>query len=101
MSKEQIHKLMACITGDESALRTQGIKVGDVSYVFLRSDPGRSVYGRLGTDAGLVVFMTGKVILIGTFKPGIQLGNCASVVEKLSDYIAKYDISAYYSNGKD
>ena len=91
VSKDQIHSLMACITGDESALRKNGIKVGNDSYVYLKSNPGRSVFGRLGTDAGLVVFMTNKVILIGTFKPGIQPGNCAYVVEKLSDYIAKCD----------
>ena len=93
VSKDQIHKLMGCITGDESCLQTNGIKIGDVSYVFLRSDPGRSVFGRLGTDAGVVVFMANKVLLIGTFKAGIQPNNCANLVEKLSDYIAKYDHS--------
>lgn len=93
VSKDQIHKLLACITGDESCLQTNGIKIGDVSYVFLRSDPGRSVFGRLGTDAGVVVFMANKVLLIGTFKAGIQPNNCANLVEKLSDYIAKYDHS--------
>lgn len=93
VSKDQIHKLLACITGDESCLVTDGIKIGDVRYVFLRSDPGRSVFGRLGTDAGVVVFIANKVLLIATFKAGIQPNNCAHLVEKLSDYIAKCDTS--------
>ena len=92
MSPSQIAKLLASITGDDSSLRRDGIKIGNQSYIFLRSDPGRSIYGRKGADSGICIVKSKKAILVGIYGSGVQPGNCNSVMEKLADYLIQHDL---------
>ncbi len=92
VSSEQITTLLASITGDDSSLRRNGIKVGTQTYIFLRSEPSRSVYGRKGANGGICIIKTKKAIMIGTYGSGIQPGNCNSVMEKMADYLLQHDL---------
>ena len=70
-----------------------GIKVAATqSYIFLRKEHNRSVYGRRGANAGICIVKTKKSIIIGTYSVGIQPGNCNSVIEKLADYLLQHDL---------
>ena len=40
-----------------------------------------------GPNAGCVVVKTTQAIIIAVYEAGIQPGNCATVVEKLADYL--------------
>lgn len=44
------------------------------------------IYLLQGAD-GICVVKTVQAILVGTYKEGIQPGNCAKVVEGLADYL--------------
>ena len=92
VAPEQVTKLFACITGDDSSLRRNGIKAATQSYIFLRKEHERSVYGRRGANAGICIVKTKKSIIIGTYSVGIQPGNCNSVIEKLADYLLQHDL---------
>ena len=70
----------------------QGLKWGRESYILIKHNPNRSVYGRKGVDAGICVVMTAKTLLIGVYTNGIQPGNCNSVMEKLADYLIEHGI---------
>ena len=85
-------KVLACIIGDDSSLRRGGIHVASQSFIFLRSESGRSIYGRKGADSGICIVKSKKAILIGTYGPGVQPGNCNSVIEKLADYLIQHDL---------
>ena len=78
------------MTGDTSAVQREGIIVGGESYIFLRSE-GRSLYGRKGSNAGVCIVMSKKAVIIGTYRSGIQPGNCSAVIEKLADYLVQHD----------
>lgn len=92
MTREQIEKLLASITGEESLLRRDGIEVANHRFIYLRSDRGKSIYGRKGADAGVCIVKTRKAILIGTYSHGIQPANCNSVMERLADYLIQHDL---------
>ncbi len=85
-------KLVSCITGDSSAVRRGGIKIGGQSYIFLRCEEGRSIYGRKGANAGVCIVKSKMALLIGVYGPGIQPGNCNSVIEKLADYLIQHNL---------
>ena len=88
----QVSKLLTNITGDASSLRREGILVASQNYLFLRSDQGRSIYGRKGADSGVCIVKSKRAILIGTYGAGIQPGNCNSVMEKLADYLIQHKL---------
>lgn len=92
VTPQQVAKLLVNITGETSSLRREGIVVGTQSYIFLRSEKGRSIYGRKGADTGVCVVKTKKAILIGTYGAGIQPGNCNTVMERLADYLIQYNL---------
>ena len=92
MTAEQIVKLLASIMGDESSLRRDGVQVANQSYIYLRGDHGKSIYGRRGADSGVCIVKTRKAILIGTYSHGIQASNCNSVMERLADYLIQHDL---------
>lgn len=84
---------MTCLTtGDSAALRKSGIKVGGQNYIFLRCEEGRSIYGRKGANAGVCIVKSKQALLIGVYGPGIQPGNCNTVIEKLADYLIQREI---------
>lgn len=62
------------------------------SFIFLKSEPGRSVYGRKGADAGICIVKSKKAVLIGTYGPGMQPGKCNSVIEKFADYLIQHNL---------
>ena len=92
VTKEQVAKLLVNITGEASSLRREGIIVGSHNFIFLRSEKGRSIYGRKGADTGVCIVKSRKAILIGTYGAGIQPGNCNSVMEKLADYLIQNNL---------
>ena len=92
VTKDQVLKLLANITGDPASARREGIHVGSQSFIFLRSDPGRSIYGRKGADTGVCIVKSKATILIGTYGAGIQPGNCNAVMEKLADYLIQHNL---------
>ena len=85
-------RLLTCITGDSAAVLKGGIKVGGQNYIFLRSEEGRSIYGRKGANAGVCIVKSKKALLIGVYGSGIQPGNCNGVIEKLADYLIQHDL---------
>lgn len=88
----QVSKLLTNIVGDASSLRRGGIPIASQNYIFLRSDQGRSIYGRKGADSGVCIVKSKRAILIGTYSAGIQPGNCNSVMEKLADYLIQHKL---------
>ena len=78
--------------GDDSSIKKGGIHIANQSFIFLRSEVGRSIYGRKGADSGICIVKSTKAIIIGTYGPGIQPGNCNYVVEKLADYLIQHDL---------
>eukprot|EP00730_Choanoeca_flexa_P005480 TRINITY_DN11956_c0_g10_i4.p1 TRINITY_DN11956_c0_g10~~TRINITY_DN11956_c0_g10_i4.p1 ORF type:complete len:148 (+),score=15.98 TRINITY_DN11956_c0_g10_i4:57-446(+) len=79
--------IVNALNADPTSLAGTGIKLAGVKYMFIRAEPGRSVYGRKGGDAGCVVVKTNQALVIGVYEGGIQGGSCTSVVEKLADYL--------------
>ena len=73
-------------------MKKSGIKVANQSYILLRDDPGRSVYGRKGADSGVCVVKTKRAVLIGVYGAGIQPGNCNAVMEKMADYLIEHGL---------
>ena len=92
VTPDQVIKLMGAITGETNTLKKSGIKVGKESYVLMKHNPSRSVYGRRGADSGVCVVMTNKTLLIGVYTGGIQSSNCNSVMEKLADYLIDHGL---------
>lgn len=92
MTPSEVSILLTCMTGDSSAVRRGGIKVGGQNYIFLRSEEGRSIYGRKGANAGVCIVKSKKAMIIGTYGSGIQPGNCNAVIEKLVDYLLQHDL---------
>ena len=76
-----------CLTGDSAPVRRGGVKLGGQSYIFLRCEEGRSIYGRKGADSGVCIVKSNQALIIGLYDPGIQPGNCNAVIEKLADYL--------------
>ena len=85
-------RLLTCMTGDSSAVRRGGIKVGGQDYIFLRHEEGRSIYGRKGASKGVCIAKTKKSMIIGVYGSGIQPGNCNAVIEKLADYLVQHEL---------
>lgn len=92
MTPDQVIKLVTSITGETTTLKRAGIKVANESYILLRDDRGRSVYGRKGADAGVCVVKTKRAVLIGVYGPGVQPGNCNAVMEKMADYLIEHGL---------
>ncbi len=91
VSPSEVSLLLTCMTGDSSAVRRGGIKVGGQEYIFLRHEEGRSIYGRKGASRGVCIAKTKKAMIIGVYSSGIQPGNCNKVVEKLADYLILHE----------
>eukprot|EP00117_Sycon_ciliatum_P027499 scpid105974/ scgid22326/ Profilin-1B; Acidic profilin IB; Profilin IB len=87
VSSTEAKGLVTAITGDPSALYAGGIKIGGVKYTFLRAEPGRSVYGKKGSDSGCCVVKTSQAIIVAIYANGITPGACTKVVEGLADYL--------------
>ena len=92
MSQDQIIKLVAGITDDSTPLKKSGIKVANQSFILLRHEPSRSVYGRRGADSGVCIVKTNKCLLIGVYSAGVQPGNCNAVMERLADYLVEHGL---------
>ena len=85
--------MIACINGvDNGQLKRSGVKVASQGYVFLRCDPGRSIYGRMGAESGVCIVKTSRVLLVGVYEAGVQPGNCNAVMEKLADYLIDHGL---------
>ncbi|CAO3626417.1 unnamed protein product [Cunninghamella echinulata] len=70
---------------NSQGIQGSGFHIEGEKYFTLRADD-RSIYGKKNSD-GVVVVKTTQAIIIGTYKEGIQPGNCAKVVEGLADYL--------------
>ncbi|KAI9302453.1 profilin, partial [Cunninghamella echinulata] len=70
---------------NSEGIQASGFHIEGAKYFTLRADD-RSIYGKKNSD-GVVVVKTTQAIIIGTYKEGIQPGNCAKVVEGLADYL--------------
>lgn len=92
VSTLEISRLVACLTGDSAAVMKGGVRIGGQNYIFLRSEEGRSIYGRKGANAGVCIVKTKQAILIGLYGSGIQPGNCNAVIEKLADYLIQHEL---------
>ncbi|KAI9475732.1 MAG: profilin [Benjaminiella poitrasii] len=66
-------------------VRANGVHVNGVKYLLLRADE-RSIYGKKNSD-GVCIVKTSQAFLVGTYKEGIQPGNCTKIVEGLADYL--------------
>eukprot|EP00050_Salpingoeca_kvevrii_P013931 m.31757 g.31757 ORF g.31757 m.31757 type:complete len:129 (+) comp5398_c1_seq1:131-517(+) len=84
-------EIVALVKGmnDPSPFYGSGVRIAGTKYTFLRSEPGRSIYARLGSDAGCVVVKTTQAIIVGLYENGIPAGACTNVVEKLGDYLVQ------------
>ncbi|GJJ68663.1 profilin [Entomortierella parvispora] len=82
---EEIKKLVASFSNSDEAA-AQGIYIGGKKFVFLRDDPGRSVYARLGAT-GIACAMTGQTVIVGFYDESIGSGDCTVIVEGLADYL--------------
>ncbi|KAI9247548.1 profilin [Sporodiniella umbellata] len=66
-------------------IRANGVHVaGEKYFVILTNE--RSIYGKK-QEEGICIVKTDQTFLVGTYKDGIQPGNCAKVVEALADYL--------------
>ena len=92
VTSAEVSRLVASIDGDSAAVRKGGIKVAGQNYIFLRSEEGRSIYGRKGANAGVCIVKSKQAILIGVYGSGIQPGNCNAVIEKLADYLIQHEL---------
>merc|ERR1711916_43119 len=70
---------------DASGIFSNGIHCGGVKYMTIKAD-NRSIYGKKGAG-GIACVKTNQAILIGAYDENIQPGQCATVVEKLADYL--------------
>eukprot|EP01119_Soliformovum_irregulare_P013491 TRINITY_DN3592_c0_g1_i2.p1 TRINITY_DN3592_c0_g1~~TRINITY_DN3592_c0_g1_i2.p1 ORF type:complete len:127 (-),score=36.55 TRINITY_DN3592_c0_g1_i2:81-461(-) len=70
---------------DPSGLRASGIHLSGTKYLCIRADD-RSIYGKKGAT-GSVAVKTGKCVLVALYDESTQPGQCATVVEKLADYL--------------
>ncbi|KAI8975368.1 profilin [Mycotypha africana] len=84
LQPKEIQEITAAFSNADS-IRANGIHVNGVKYLTLRADE-RSIYGKKNSD-GVCIVKTGQAILVGTYKEGIQPGNCTKVVEGLADYL--------------
>jgi profilin len=65
---------------------SSGILLAGKKYQFIRNEPGRSIYGKLGAG-GCCVVKTNQCIIIAVYDDSVQPGQCTTVVEKLADYL--------------
>ncbi|XP_006812983.1 profilin-1A-like [Saccoglossus kowalevskii] len=86
ISANEVDTILNALEGDVSMVAVNGILLSGQHYMFLRSDPGSSIYGRKG-DSGCCIVKTKKSVLIGIYGGGIQAGSATVVVEKLGDYL--------------
>eukprot|EP00043_Microstomoeca_roanoka_P001408 m.32516 g.32516 ORF g.32516 m.32516 type:complete len:129 (-) comp10799_c0_seq1:787-1173(-) len=86
VTADEVKALMRCFD-DQTPLYQTGIVLGGNKYMFLRANPGRSLMGRKGGDAGCIVVKTNQAVLVGVYEGGLQGGDCNLVVENLADYL--------------
>ena len=70
---------------DPTPCYSKGIILGREKYVFVRVDPGHSLYCRSGSE-GVIAVKTNKCLLIGGYAEGMQAGCCCAVIEKMANY---------------
>jgi len=70
---------------DASAIFASGIRLGNDKFMTIKADT-RSVYGKKG-PGGVCCVKTNQAVLIGLYDETIQPGQCATVTEKLADYL--------------
>ena len=78
-------KKLASGFADPSTAFANGVSVAGTKYVCIKADD-RSQYGKKASG-GVVCVKTNQAILIGLYDEHIQPGQCATVVEKLGDYL--------------
>lgn len=66
-------------------LRSNGILLGGVKYLYLQSDDSQ-MQGKKGSS-GVSIARSNKCVIIGTYKDGQQPGNCRLQVERIRDYL--------------
>lgn len=87
VAPDEVKSIVGALNGGLDVFYQNGVRVGGVKYTFLRADEKRSVYARKGSEAGCICVMTNKCLVIAVYEGGIQPGACATVVEKLGDYL--------------
>ena len=48
--------------------------------------------GRKGYDAGVCVVRTRTAVLVGTYRAGIQPGQCSGVMERMGEYLRQHNL---------
>eukprot|EP01104_Vermistella_antarctica_P006269 TRINITY_DN16986_c0_g1_i1.p1 TRINITY_DN16986_c0_g1~~TRINITY_DN16986_c0_g1_i1.p1 ORF type:complete len:144 (-),score=27.19 TRINITY_DN16986_c0_g1_i1:343-723(-) len=78
-------KAIANSFNDPSSAFSTGIHLLGCKYMTIKADQ-RSIYGKL-KGAGVACCKTSQAILVGVYDETIQPGQCATVVERLGDYL--------------
>lgn len=70
---------------DPGPLRTGGLFLGGIKYMFLQSDETQ-IQAKKGST-GISIAKSNKCIIIGQYRDGQQPGNCRLQVERIRDYL--------------
>jgi profilin len=81
---DEAKKLIAAFNDPSGAL-SSGVFLASTKYMTLKAD-NRSVYGKKGAT-GFCAVKTGLAVLVALYDESIQPGQCATVTEKLADYL--------------
>lgn len=73
---------------DSDKVAMNGFSIGDTSYVYLSSIPGKVIRGKAkGKKSGVHICLTKQAIIVGRYSDPVTGGEAAKVVENLGDYL--------------
>ncbi|KAI9282711.1 profilin [Sporodiniella umbellata] len=84
LQPEEIKEVIGGFSNPDPLLAS-GIHIANEKYFVIKADD-RSLYGKKNSE-GVCIVKTTQAILVGTYKDGIQPGNCTKIVEALADYL--------------
>ncbi|KAG2222116.1 hypothetical protein INT45_007552 [Circinella minor] len=85
VKSSDIKKIIAGFHDQGISLHMSGIHVAGVMYSVIKAD-NLSIYGKKGTS-GVCIAKTEQCLVIGVYKEGIEIGNCAKTVEQMADFL--------------
>lgn len=76
---------------DPTALRTQGLEVGEVHFTFTRlSNRDCMMVARCAASgSGCVIYRCARCVIIATHEDSLQPGTCYNAVERLGDFLVE------------
>ncbi|KAI8059944.1 profilin [Gilbertella persicaria] len=84
LSSNEVKEITDAFSNSEGVLAS-GVHVNGVKYLTIRAEENL-IYAKKGAE-GICIAKTNQAFLVGTYKEGIQPGNCNKVVEGLADYL--------------